>query len=95
MPTSLSAPATAPAPAPTTRPSSGFKKIRPINAPQKPPPTAPARRQVIHLMQFYFAVLFLFNNDGVLKRDQIGLLHFKEVKADFLCFEFRVICDND
>ena len=42
MPTSVSAPASAPLPAPTATPSSGFMNRMPISSPQKLPPAAPA-----------------------------------------------------
>ena len=51
--------------------------------------------QVVHLVQLHLAVLFFFNNHGVLKGNQIRLLHFQELKAHFLGLEFRIVCHSN
>ena len=51
--------------------------------------------QVVHLVQLHLAVLLFFNNHGVLKGNQIRLLHFQELKAHFLGLEFRIVCHSN
>ena len=70
-------------------------KIRPMSTPPETAADSAAGGQVVHLVQLHLAVLFFFNNHGVLKGNQIRLLHFQELKAHFLGLEFRIVCHSN
>ena len=74
--------------APTSLCIAGYvQSVTPKSYDEHAPETAAdsaAGGQVVHLVQLHLAVLFFFNNHGVLKGNQIRLLHFQELKAHFL-----------
>ena len=95
IPTSVSAPEAAPAAAPIAMPMSGFRKIRPISDPQKPPLTAPTAVRLTAWCNLILPCSILNDDDRVFEIQQVFTLQLPQFKANLFRLKWIIVAHHN